>query len=315
MRIQRISQHVYLLDPEPLGYDNQIALYLIVGEKTLIVDSGPRLVVDSVIELISNVLSNEMNKLSYIALTHIHIDHGGGVSTLVKKLKTKHGVDVRVLVHPRGVKHLVDPSKLWRASVEVLGEAAIIQGEPEPLPIEYIRAVNDHEEVDLGEVVVKVLHTPGHAPHHVVYMVYPDNIVISGDAVAIHYDGRIHPVSPPPFRIDLAINSIDKIIALNPKTVAVSHYGIVHGNGVDFLKRSKNKIIEWYEIIKRFVHVGKINPEEILKEILYIDEETRYIVSVRENNPVFKGSALQSVRGILGYIITNQTLLDSVPRE
>lgn len=305
MSYEKITHNIYLLDPRPLGYTRQIALYLVVGEESaLLVDSGPKLVVDEILKLLEEVLGGDIRRLKYVALTHIHIDHGGGVATLVKKLRQQYGVEAKILVHPRGVKHLVDPTKLWQASLKVLGEAARIQGEPEPIQPEYVASLNDGEEIDLGNIVVKAIHTPGHASHHIAYIVYPDKSALTGDAVAIHYDGRMHPVSPPPFKLDQALQSIDKIKQYNPEKITVTHYGVAMEPGVQALEHGKRKIQDWYQIIKQLINQGITESEKILEEILGIDPETKYIVEVRENNPIFKGSALQSIKGVLNYILS-----------
>ncbi len=293
----KITENIYLLDVEPLGYPKQISVYLVVSNnKALLVDTGPRIVVDNLLELISEVVDKP--KILHIALTHIHIDHGGGATLLAKRLASK-GVEVKILVHPRGVKHIVNPEKLWNASLQVLGKAAEIQGKPEPIEEKYVTAIGDGETISLDGVEIKAIHTPGHAPHHVAYIVYPDNIALTGDAVAIHYDGRMHPVSPPPFKLDQAIQSIDKIKQYKPEKITVTHYGVALELGTQALEHGKKKILEWYQIIKQLVSQGVTEPEKILDEILRRDPETKYIVEVRENNPIFKGSALQSVKGIL----------------
>ncbi len=290
----KISSNVYQIDVRPLGYERQIAVYLVVGEDySLLIDTGPQCSLETLYTELKEII--DLKELKYIALTHIHLDHGGGAASLVKRLEA----DTRILVHPRGVKHVVDPSKLWNAAIKVLGrEVAELQGKPEPIGNEYVKGIDDYENIDLGRVVVKAIHTPGHAPHHVVYIVYPDNIAITGDAVATYYDGRLHPVSPPPFKTELALKSIDKIMEEKPDKVAVSHFGLALEPGVDVLERAKKKIIEWISLIEEQVRRGIQDPNEIYRILLEVDEETSYIVRVRENNPLFKGSAYKSLLGI-----------------
>ena len=295
----KISSHVYQIDVKPLGYERQIAVYLVVGDNySLLIDTGPRCSVETLYTELEKII--DLRELKYVALTHIHLDHGGGAASLVKKI----GANTRIIVHPRGVKHVVDPSKLWEAAIRVLGkEVAELQGKPEPISNEYVKGIDDYENIMLGEVTVKAIHTPGHAPHHVVYIVYPDNIAITGDAVATYYDGRLHPVSPPPFKIELALKSIDKIIAEKPDKVAVSHFGLALEPGVHVLERAKRKIIEWKNLIEEQVRKGIQDPDKIYKILLETDKETSHIVKVRENNPLFRGSAYKSLLGIYYDII------------
>lgn len=290
-----LSNHVYQIDVKPLGYERQIAVYLIMGDdgSSMLVDTGPRCSIDVLYSELEKII--EIKSLKYIALTHVHLDHGGGASLLVKRLEHKP----LILTHPRGVKHIVNPVKLWEAAKRVLGERIVeLYGKPEPIEPTCVKGVPDYEEVALGSVKVKVIHTPGHAPHHVVYIVYPDNIALTGDAVAIYYDGRLHPVSPPPFKTAQALQSIDKIINETPSKVAVSHFGIAREQGLTILERAKQKIVEWRSFIRKRIEEGLKDPQVIYRELLEIDEEARYIVNVRENNPLFEGSAYKSVLGL-----------------
>ena len=291
----RITEHVYLIDVKPLGYSNQIAVYLIIGDNSaMLVDTGPRCSINTLYDELNKII--DISMLKYIGLTHIHLDHGGGASVLAKKIPTRP----LILVHPRGEKHLINPSKLWSSTKKVLGEeVAELYGEPEPIDPEYVKSIGDYEEIELGSITVKAIHTPGHAPHHIVYIVYPDNIVLTGDAVAIYYNGRIHPVSPPPFKTEQALQSIDKIINEKPDKLAVSHFGMASEHALEILRRAKQKIIEWREFIRRKLKEGIRDPEAIYEQLLKIDEETKYIVSIRENNPLFRGSAYKSLLGIL----------------
>ncbi len=112
-----------------------------------------------------------MDKVSYIALTHIHIDHGGGTSLLISNL----GAKPKVIVHPKGAKHIINPEKLWKAGLAVLKDIAITMGKPEPVPSDLVYSINDNEVIDLGNVKVKAIYTPGHTPHHVCYLVKPED--------------------------------------------------------------------------------------------------------------------------------------------
>ena len=295
----KISDSIYQIDIRPLGYERQVAVYLVVGEKySMLVDTGPRCSVRVLYDELTRLIDRKT--LRYIALTHIHLDHGGGASTLLKMM----GHSARILVHPRGVKHVVDPSKLWQASINVLGrEVAELQGKPEPVDGEHVMGLMDGETIDLGGVYVKAIHTPGHAPHHIVYIVYPDKIALTGDAVAIYYDGRIHPVSPPPFKAELALESIDKIKAESPLKITVSHFGVASEPGIHVLDRAKNKIIQWMHIVREHIGKGVKDPLKIYEKLLELDEETAYIVRIRENNPLFKGSAYKSLLGIYYYLL------------
>jgi glyoxylase-like metal-dependent hydrolase (beta-lactamase superfamily II) len=128
--IQNITPTLKLLNSRldiPV-HQNYVSTYLILGEKKALVDIGPRAGVKGVLGALSEVGIN-LEEIDYIILTHIHIDHGGGAGTALRSLK-----NARILVHPRGRSHLIDPTALWNASLGTLGELAVSYGHIEPLP-------------------------------------------------------------------------------------------------------------------------------------------------------------------------------------
>lgn len=307
MNVERVTDHVYLIDTEPLGIPQLIGVYLVVGEgKAALIDAGAMTGLKSLLAALKSLLSRSNIKKLSIALTHIHLDHGGAAASLLKTL-INEGYEGEILVHPRGVKHVVNPAKLWSSALTVLGEErANAMGKPEPIDPEYVHGVEDGELIDLGNVKVKALYTPGHAPHHVAYIVIPDSVAVTGDALAIHHEGKLHPVTPPPFRADLALKSIERIKEEHPDVVTVSHYGVLPWKGEEALERAKNKILQWLNIVENAVKGGLTDPDEVFKIILKEDPEVTEIMAARENNPIFKNSAKTALRGILEYVLTTQ---------
>ncbi len=307
MNIGRVSDHVYLIDTEPLGIPQLIGVYLVVGEgRAVLIDAGAMTGLKNLLKALRSLLSNSNIKKFSIALTHIHLDHGGAAASLLKTL-INEGYEGKILVHPRGVKHVVNPAKLWFSALTVLGEErADAMGKPEPIDPEYVRGVKDSEIIDLGNVKVKALYTPGHAPHHVAYIVIPDSVAVTGDALAIHHEGKLHPVTPPPFRADLALKSIERIKEERPNVVTVSHYGVLPWKGEEALERVKSKMLQWFNIVENAVRKGLTDPDEVFKIVLKEDPEVVKIMAARENNPIFKNSARTSLRGILEYVLTTQ---------
>jgi glyoxylase-like metal-dependent hydrolase (beta-lactamase superfamily II) len=107
----------------------------------------------------------KLEDVAYVAVSHIHLDHGGGVGTLLKSL-----ANAKVIVHRRGAPHLIDPGKLWRQSQLTLGSLAKIFGALELVPNERILTAVDGMEIDVGDCLkLRVLETLGHASHHLSY--------------------------------------------------------------------------------------------------------------------------------------------------
>ena len=115
MHTKEIGKNLYQVELETGGFKNLICSYIIKGAKTILVESGPT---SSVPKLVSGLkeLNIKFEDVEYVAITHVHLDHGGGAGTLLKFLP-----NAKVLVHPRGMPHLVNPERLWSSAQTVLG--------------------------------------------------------------------------------------------------------------------------------------------------------------------------------------------------
>jgi glyoxylase-like metal-dependent hydrolase (beta-lactamase superfamily II) len=165
-----------------------------------------------------------------IFLTHVHLDHAGGAGLLAQQLP-----NARVVVHPRGVQHLVDPSRLAQATAAVYGASAFEQlyGRLVPIALERIVQTSDGSGLRLGSSELRVLHTPGHALHHQVLFDPLTSALFSGDTLGLAYPALetsagpflVPTTSPTQFDPEQLIASIRKLVALRPGSVYLTHYG------------------------------------------------------------------------------------------
>ncbi|MDH5460593.1 MAG: MBL fold metallo-hydrolase, partial [Candidatus Bathyarchaeota archaeon] len=164
MHITKIEEHIYLIDVEAAGIKNFIASYVLKGRHVAIVETGPAFSVSNLLSGLKE-LNIKLEEVAYVAVSHIHLDHGGGAGTLMKYLPK-----AKVIVHRRGAPHLANPEKLWTQAREVLGSVAEMYGKPELVPEEKIIAATDGMTFDIGNnVELKVVETLGHASHHLSY--------------------------------------------------------------------------------------------------------------------------------------------------
>lgn len=298
MNITKIENHIYLIDVETAGIKNFIASYILKGKQTAIIETGPA-------SSIHNVLSGlrELNikpeEIAYVAVSHIHLDHGGGVGTLLKFLPK-----AKVIVHQRGAPHLANPEKLWQQSRGVLGNIAEMYGKPEPVPEERIIAATDDLTFDLGEgVELKVLETLGHASHHLSYYEPSTKGIFPGDAAGIYLNeiGVIVPTTPPPFRLDIALASLDKLIELKPKVLYYSHFGKAH-NAIEKLQTYVRQVKLWAKIAREGIENGE-GIEAIRQRIIEKDEAVRKALQYIQNHLVLSETTLnESVQGFIGFV-------------
>ncbi|CAM5784983.1 MBL fold metallo-hydrolase [Ottowia pentelensis] len=168
--------------------------------------------------------------VDWLILTHVHLDHAGGAGELLRQLP-----EARLVVHPRGARHMIDPSRLWAGAAAVYGEAEMQRsyGRLVPVPAGRVVEAPDGHEVDLAGRRLICLDTPGHARHHNAIFDPASGWVFSGDTFGVSYrefDTAQGPfivpaTSPSEFDPPALHRSIDRLLALKPAAVCPTHYG------------------------------------------------------------------------------------------
>ena len=252
------------------GHEEFIGAYLFCGERNAVVDIGPTVAVPSLLSALAKIgMSGE--EIDYVVLTHIHIDHAGGVGTVIREMSR-----AKVLTHSRAVSHLVDPTMLWQASRKTLGDLALKYGNIEPVPEDRIEVARDGMKLDLGRgLVLEIYLTPGHAAHHLSLFDRGSGVLITGEAAGVCIDGIVRLATPPPFKFEEALSSIDKLIALKPRRLCYGHFGCYDG-APEQLVLIRQKLVAWYEIVGTAAKGGK-NLEEILVILREKDRSLDYL--------------------------------------
>jgi glyoxylase-like metal-dependent hydrolase (beta-lactamase superfamily II) len=170
--------------------------------------------------------------VDWLILTHVHLDHAGGAGELIARLP-----NARLVVHPRGARHMIDPSALWAGASAVYGEAVMEEtyGRLRPIPSERVVEAPDGHVVDLAGRTLRCLDTPGHARHH--FCVYDEraNVCFTGDTFGLSYrefdtaNGPFILPTTSPVQFDpVALHaSIERLTALKPDAMYLTHYGRV----------------------------------------------------------------------------------------
>ncbi len=159
-----------------------------------------------------------------LLLTHIHLDHAG----VSGRLAAIHP-ELKVYVHPRGTRHLIDPTKLVASATRLYGEAMDqLWGDILPIPSEQVEPVSNDETLILGGRSVVVLETQGHAQHQVAYLDQSSGTIFVGDAAGERFEDTaiVLPVTPPPdIHVPQMLQSTAAIRALDPTRLFLTHYG------------------------------------------------------------------------------------------
>jgi glyoxylase-like metal-dependent hydrolase (beta-lactamase superfamily II) len=227
-----VSGVARLIDTMHLGYDRVIGAYEVDG---LIVDPGPTV----------GLAALDGIDVRGLLLTHIHLDHAGGTGVLVRR-----NPELKVYVHERGARHLVDPSRLLRSAGMLYGDHMDeLWGEVAPVPEENIVALSGGETIEGG---FRVEYTPGHASHHVCYLHEDSGEAFVGDVAGVRVPPGNHtiaPTPPPDIDVELWLRSIDLVAGWSPSALCLTHFGVVDdaAAGLERAREALRRQLEWAE--------------------------------------------------------------------
>jgi glyoxylase-like metal-dependent hydrolase (beta-lactamase superfamily II) len=243
---------IVTLDTVMLGEPGITGTFLVRGERTALVETGPKSSVDNVLRGLADA---GVEQLDVLAPTHVHLDHAGAAGTLAGLYPA-----ATVAVHEVGAPHLIDPSKLWSSAARIYGdEMERMWGGIDPLPPSRVRLLADGDVIDLGGAVLRAIATPGHASHHHAFLEETSGTVFAGDALGVRLPdlGVVRPATPPPeFDLEAALASIDRIAALEGERVVLTHFGAsdagVEGlSPAEMCERAAEALRRWAEWARR----------------------------------------------------------------
>lgn len=228
---QSVGEGVFAVDTEHVRRGADASYLIVDGGRAAFVDTGTHRSVPNLLGALS-ALDLDVERVDYVLLTHVHLDHAGGAGTLMAFLPR-----ARIVVHPRGAPHLTDPGKLVAATKAVYGEEVFAAqfGDAVPIPAHRVLEVEDGDRLPLGARTLEFLHTPGHALHHLCILDRDARELFTGDTFGISYresDTAAGPfifptTTPPQFDPEQLRASVSRIAALEPRCAYLTHYGRV----------------------------------------------------------------------------------------
>ena len=220
--VKEVANNVYRLETSIPGMDTIFATYLIKESDLVLIEPGPTAAIPSIQEGMKQL---GMDDLAYIIPTHIHMDHAGSIGTLAQLFP-----GAKVLIHPRGIKHAIDPSRLIDSTKMVFGadfEARF--GPIAPVQESQILVPEDGEIIHINGRELHIIYAPGHAPHHMVIFDPGLKGLFCGEALGFpSLSTRILPlpaVAPPSFDHDQYLETIERMRQLGARMLFYSHGG------------------------------------------------------------------------------------------
>ncbi|MCD6409117.1 MAG: MBL fold metallo-hydrolase [Candidatus Verstraetearchaeota archaeon] len=264
-RMKKVLDSLYCVDTTPKEITGFTSAYILVSQenRAVIVEPGPSRGAGDLMEAIERLGVDPV----YVVPTHVHLDHAGATAKLLERFP-----GAKVLVHPKGVPHLVEPEKLWIRTKLALGDFAEYIGAADPAPSERVLATEDGQRVVLDDLELVVLHTPGHASHHQVVWWPSRRVVFPGDAVNMVFKHvEVHvPATPPPFKRDPYLRSFQRVKKLNPEVLALTHFG-VHASAQRLLDKLEEQLKLWLKTVEEEVLQGVKEVDAVYEKIAEVD--------------------------------------------
>ena len=264
-----LNDGIYCIDARYICPGNACCYLIVEDNEIAIIETGTAFTAEGIDEALYSLgLRKEM--VRYIIPTHVHLDHAGGAGVLMQKY-----TDAQLVIHPRGVRHMVNPDKLIAGSKAVYGNRKFreLYGEVVPVPENRTITMKDKDKLYLKKRILEFRHTPGHADHHFCIWDQVSHGWFSGDTFGISYEQIgdklnrfIFPTtSPVQFDPDKLLRSIDLIMEYKPKQIFLTHYSVIK----EPAKKAKilREQIESYREIANELRFSSNREEEIFTAI------------------------------------------------
>jgi len=252
MVISKLNDRIQLIDGFDLGLEQRTGSYIIMEQQLTIIETGPSPSVEHVKQGL-NELGISLDEVRYIIVTHIHLDHAGGAGLLVQDCP-----NATLIVHPKGARHLADPSRLIAGARAVYGDQFDDLFNPiVPVPEHRIDIKTEGDRLKIGpDCTLEFWDTPGHAKHHFGIYDPVSNGFFAGDTAGIRYvqlvedgiDFYLPSTSPNQFDPEAMKASIERMQRQQLDVLYFGHFGAAHNPDA-----ALEQVLEWLEL---FVEQG-----------------------------------------------------------
>jgi glyoxylase-like metal-dependent hydrolase (beta-lactamase superfamily II) len=233
--IEDLGHGIYAIDTDFQQRARFDAAYLMVeAGRAAFIDTGTNHAVPRLLAALS-ALGLAPADVDWVIPTHVHLDHAGGVGLLMQSLPR-----ARCLVHPRGLRHLVDPKALWLGALAVYGDEEMQRSYGRLVPVAAERAEASHDEqvIHLAGRPLRLIDSPGHARHHHALWDARSRHWFTGDTFGLSYrdfdvNGRawvLPTTTPVQFDPPALHATVARLLAAEPAGMLLTHYGRIGGS-------------------------------------------------------------------------------------
>lgn len=252
MAISKVNERIQLIDGFDLGLEQRTGSYVLMEQQLTLIETGPSPSVEHVKQGLKE-LGISLVEVRYIIVTHIHLDHAGGAGLLLQDCP-----NATLIVHPKGARHLADPSRLIAGARAVYGEQFDSLFDPiVPVPEHRLEVKTEGDVLQIGpDCTLEFWDTPGHAKHHFGILDPVSNGLFAGDTAGIRYvqliedgiDFYLPSTSPNQFDPAAMRASIERMQTQQLDALYFGHYG-----AAKHPQAALEQVLEWLEV---FVEAG-----------------------------------------------------------
>lgn len=221
VQLETVVAETYRLEKKIPGANAPFAVYFIKDGAGAIIEPGPAVLFPDIKQAAEQL---GITRPEYIIPTHIHLDHAGALGRLAQVFPR-----TKIVLNRQGAKHMVEPSRLIKSTRMAFGDDfEKIYGSILPLPESRLRLVEDGDKLKVGSRELLIIHTPGHAAHHIAIFDTKTRGLFCGESLGLIYSPGYPPlpaVAPPSFDLELYLQDMKNLKALKPKLLFYSHGG------------------------------------------------------------------------------------------
>lgn len=311
LAVKDIGYEIYQIELVDAGETGRTTGFLINSEKKTLIEVGASVSVPRILHALDE-LQIPYKDIQYVIVTHIHLDHSGGAGLLLKNLP-----NAKIVVHPRGARHLIDPSKLIASAQQVYGESFDRLFAPiEAIPEDRVIVADDGMVLEIGENRSLAFYdSPGHAYHHLVIHDPQSKGLFSGDAIGLTFPlfeelGVFYAIptsSPTQFNPEAMMATIERVKKLGIANIHFTHYGTSR-NAEEVMDRMLHMVPIYVKLAEKAYknHPTWESIAEQLRKYYYAELKE---LGVPDNHPYLDSLELDlelNAKGLLHYLETRE---------
>jgi glyoxylase-like metal-dependent hydrolase (beta-lactamase superfamily II) len=210
--------------------------YLLGTDRCIVIDPGP----DDPIH-VEQILAQTAARIDAVLVTHTHPDHSPAAAALARA-----------------------------SGAAVLGRPSPVHGRQD-MTFAPTRVPNDGDELRVGEMHLRVLHTPGHASNHLCFLLEEHELLFTGDHLM---QGSTVVIAPPDGNMRQYLHSLERLKRESIRCIAPGHGELIQDAMGEVDRLIAHRLAREAKVLSRLKQAGRARIDELLPGV-YDDVDAR----------------------------------------